>query len=147
MSWTQAQVLQQVHQRGEWGRHANTMMNKTFHDPETGLPWQEGQVTILALRSSPQTLGVQATPVRHHLGEPGCGRRPREALPGLLLRPGEAATECVYGVQVGEDLVADLAQLGGVLTMEDLAKYRARWVEPVKVTWMYGKLLTGFFTR
>ena len=38
-----------------------------------------------------------------------------------------------YTGRVGEDLVSDLKKLGGILTLEDLAQYEARWEKPVSV--------------
>ena len=38
-----------------------------------------------------------------------------------------------YTGQIGAGLVSDLRELGGILTMEDLAQYQARWEEPVSV--------------
>ncbi len=37
----------------------------------------------------------------------------------------------LYGGSLGQDLVDGLAELGGFLTLEDLARHRPRWVEPI----------------
>ncbi len=48
-------------------------------------------------------------------------------------RIAEAGPETFYGGELGREIVAGLDELGGFLTLEDLANHEVRWVEPLSV--------------
>jgi len=108
VSWTQASVLELVHTRGEWARHANAEMNATFHNKD-GQPWKEGDVyTRPKYADTLEELAEAGDRGEKNLG--------------------------FYEGRVAEDMVADLQELGGVITLDDLGDYEARWVKPVQVS-------------
>jgi gamma-glutamyltranspeptidase/glutathione hydrolase len=84
-------------------------MNATFHDPATGAPWLEGQLyTRHSYAATLEKLAEAGDQGKHYLG--------------------------FYTGRVAMDLVADLKEMGGIITRKDMAGYKARWVEPVKVS-------------
>ena len=50
-------------------------------------------------------------------------------------RIAEDGPETFYGGALGREIVAGLDELGGFLTVEDLASHEVRWVEPLSVTY------------
>ncbi len=73
------------------------------------------------------------------------GRAPRPA--ELFHNPEFATTletiahngvDSFYTGHIGEQIVACVQEAGGVLTMDDLAGYKAEWVEPISVTYRNG---------
>ena len=109
VSWTQADKLQLVHDRGEWGVYSNPAMNATFHRAGTGRPWRAGETyTHARYAATLEALAAAGDRGEHYLG--------------------------FYTGQVGRAIVKDLAELGGIITMEDMATYRARWVRPVNIS-------------
>ena len=83
-------------------------MREIFINPDTGEPWLEGEVyTRPDLAATLEQLA-------------DAGDRGQENL-------------AFYTGQVGAGLVADLRKLGGIISMEDMAEYRARWENPVSV--------------
>ena len=94
---------------------ASTLAGKTFQDPEmssvfldpaTGEGWLEGQ-TYTRLQLA-QTLDT-------------------------LAEAGPDGDKLFYNGELGNDLVRDLTERGGILTMQDLNYYRAKWSDPLVV--------------
>jgi gamma-glutamyltranspeptidase/glutathione hydrolase/leukotriene-C4 hydrolase len=83
-------------------------MNATFHDKD-GQPWKEGDVYTRPKYADT----LEALAEAGDKGEKNLG---------------------FYTGRVGKDLVADLHQLGGLITLRDLEDYEARWVKPVQVS-------------
>lgn len=54
-------------------------------------------------------------------------------LANTFRRIAEAGPETFYGGDLGREIIAGLDELGGFLTLEDLAKHEVRWVEPLAV--------------
>ena len=56
-----------------------------------------------------------------------------------LLQDGDAGKERFgfYTGALGEALVKDIQELGGILTMEDLQQYQADWNDPINVRFNY----------
>ena len=109
VSWTQADKLQLLHDRGEWGVYSTPAMNLTFHRPGTGRPWREGETyTHPRYAATLEALAAAGDRGEHYLG--------------------------FYTGQVGRAIVKDLGELGGIITTEDMAAYRARWVHPVNIS-------------
>ena len=94
---------------------ASTLAGRTFQDPEmasvflnpqTGQGWLEGQNYTRP--------GLAATLER-------------------LATAGPHGDKLFYNGPLGQALVTDLADMGGILTMQDLNYYRAEWIEPLVV--------------
>ena len=82
-------------------------MTAVFLNPETGKGWLEGQnYTRLKLAETLERLA----------------------------QAGSDGDKLFYNGALGRDLVTDLTDLGGLLTMQDLNYYRAEWVAPLTVT-------------
>lgn len=58
-----------------------------------------------------------------------------------LRRLAEAGAEDFYTGEIARALVEDMAALGGVMTLQDLAAYRPRWSEPLQKDWAGARLL------
>lgn len=83
-------------------------MQAVFHDPSTGEPWVEGDVYF------------------------------RNDLADTLEELAKAGDEGMdrlgfYSGQIGQHIVEDLQELGGIITQEDMDSYTADWVDPVNV--------------
>ena len=79
---------------------------RTFIDPDTGVGWREGQLytrTDLA-----DTLE-------------------------MLAEVGDEGDQLFYNGTIGQMLVEDLQDLGGIITLEDMSSYQVEWQEPVSV--------------
>ena len=94
---------------------ASTLAGRSFQDPamaavflnpETGRGWLEGE--------SYRRPGLAASLER-------------------LARAGPDGDKLFYNGPLGQQLVADLAEMGGILTMQDLNYYRAEWTEALRV--------------
>ena len=86
---------------------------------------------------------------RAHAGTPGfaevflpAGRAPREgerfanpALARTLERIADAGADGFYRGETAEELVAYSREVGGLLSLEDLAGTRSTWVEPLSASW------------
>jgi len=79
---------------------------RTFIDPDTGEGWREGQV--YTRRDLADTLQ-------------------------MLAEAGDEGDKLFYNGTIGQMLVDDLRDLGGVITMEDMSSYRVEWQEPIRV--------------
>jgi gamma-glutamyltranspeptidase/glutathione hydrolase len=64
--------------------------------------------------------------------------------PGLVAALEAVAEEpgSVYSGSIAEELLTLCADRGGLVTRDDLARYAARWSEPVEVSYLSGGLLT-----
>ena len=83
-------------------------MRSVFISPETGEPWVEGDVyTRPDLADTLEQLAEAGDRGEENLG--------------------------FYTGEVGEKLVRDLREEGGIITMEDMRQYKVRWEEPVSV--------------
>ena len=81
-------------------------MSSVFLDPETGRGWLEGQTyTRLGLAETLETLADA----------------------------GPDGDKLFYNGALGRHLVTDLSDRGGLLTMQDLNYYRAKWTDPLRV--------------
>ena len=56
----------------------------------------------------------------------------------LFVKDGDAGKERFgfYTGPLGEALVKDVQELGGILTMEDLKQYQADWNDPIHVRFL-----------
>ena len=79
---------------------------RTFIDPDTGEGWREGQV--YTRRDLADTLQ-------------------------MLAEAGDEGDQLFYNGTIGQMLVDDLRDLGGVITMEDMSSYQVEWQEPIRV--------------
>ena len=83
-------------------------MKEVFHDPATGEPWLEGDnYTRPDMANTLETLASNGDAGQENLG--------------------------FYDGPLGRDFVSDLAELGGIMTEQDLRDYRVVWSEPVSV--------------
>ena len=57
-------------------------------------------------------------------------------LHGIVIKAGDAGKDRLdfYTGKVGQDLVEDIQELGGIISLEDMQEYRAEWVQPTKVS-------------
>ena len=51
----------------------------------------------------------------------------------MLAEAGDEGDQLFYNGTIGQMLVDDLRDLGGVITMEDMSSYRVEWQEPIRV--------------
>ena len=51
----------------------------------------------------------------------------------MLAEAGDEGDKLFYNGSIGQMLVDDLRDLGGVITMEDMSSYRVEWQEPIRV--------------
>jgi len=103
VSWTHASIL-----KAKEDEIFDPKMREVFFNPATGSVWQEGDVYT----------------------------RPDFAdTLEKLAQSGDEGKERLdfYTGPIGQNLVNDLGQLGGILTMDDLRQYTAEWTQPVKV--------------
>ena len=49
-----------------------------------------------------------------------------------LRRIAEGGADTFYTGEVGRELIQDIQEAGGIMTMEDLASYKVSWEEPVR---------------
>ncbi len=64
---------------------------------------------------------------------PQAGDRHRQAeLANSLKAIAKNGRDAFYSAAIGEDIVSHLQSLGGLMTEQDLAQYRAQYVEPIK---------------
>ena len=49
-----------------------------------------------------------------------------------LRRIAGGGADTFYSGEVGRDLIKDIQEAGGIMTLEDLASYRVRWEDPVR---------------
>lgn len=76
------------------------------------------------------------------LGEGNTPRRlPLAAKATTLKRLAEAGADDFYRGAIARDLIADMAELGGTMTAEDLADYRPRWGTPLRREWAGSTIL------
>lgn len=68
-------------------------------------------------------------------------RLPMARKADTLRRLAEAGPEDFYTGQIARDLVADMAELGGPITLGDLAAYRPRWLAPLRGQWAGAEIL------
>lgn len=70
------------------------------------------------------------------LGEGRTKRRlPLDAKAATLRRLADAGSRDFYDGRIADDLIADMQELGGSMTTDDLAAYRPRWGTPLRQTW------------
>ena len=83
-------------------------MKEVFIDPKTGEPWKEGDIyTNKDLANTLEKLAEAGDRGEENLG--------------------------FYTGEIGKNLVKDLKELGGIITMKDMKGYKARWEVPVSV--------------
>lgn len=68
-------------------------------------------------------------------------RLPLTAKAATLRRLASAGAADFYTGQIARDLIADMADLGGRMTLEDLAAYRPVWGEPLVKDWAGARIL------
>lgn len=68
-------------------------------------------------------------------------RLPLGAKPATLRRLALAGAADFYTGQIARDLIADMADLGGRMTLEDLALYRPSWGVPLELDWAGARIL------
>ena len=91
-----------------WYNFTQDKMKEVFHDPSTGEPWVEGDTyTRTDLAETMETLARNAD----------LGHKNMDFYTGNL----------------GRQFVSDLAELGGIMTVEDLMDYEVHWSDPVHV--------------
>ena len=66
----------------------------------------------------------------------------RPTLANTLERIAANGRDGFYGGPVADDIVASVAAYGGVITLDDLASYQPRWLEPVESTYR-GRTIYG----
>ena len=81
-------------------------MRETFLDPVTGEGWLEGQTyTRVKLADTLETLA----------------------------EAGDEGADMFYNGTIGDMLVSDLQNVGGIITREDMARYQPVWQTPISV--------------
>lgn len=76
------------------------------------------------------------------LGEGRSLRRlPLRGKAATLRRLAEAGPRDFYEGQIAKDLIADMQDLGGRMTLSDLAAYRPRWGAPLRQEWAGARVL------
>ena len=70
------------------------------------------------------------------LGEGNVTQRlPMTAKAETLKRLAGNGADDFYRGEIARDLIADMTELGGKMTLDDLARYRPRWGKPLKMDW------------
>ena len=132
-------ALWEEHGRLPWGR----LVEPAMRIARDGVAMPAAHAACLAMLEPVMTLregarmyapGGALLRTGDHLDQPGL-------VPALELLADEGAAS-VYRGTIGSSLLELMRERGGLVTVDDLAEYRAVWSEPVEVLWQGRRVLT-----